>query len=141
MCAKIGPRWNSKRRDVSPGWPHSTIRLVPEHVGGHQVGRELDARERQLQRLGQRAHQQRLAQAGDAFQQHVPAREQRGGDRARDVGLPDHAAGDLDQQPVDVRAERGDGGGRHVVGCHAIGGRRHLCAFPVRPVRGRIRSK
>ena len=30
----------------------------------------------QLQRLAQRAHQQRLAEAGDAFKQAVPARQQ-----------------------------------------------------------------
>ena len=44
-------------------------------VAGHQVGRELDALERQVQRLGQRADQQRLGQARHAFQQGVAAGE------------------------------------------------------------------
>ena len=34
-----------------------------DDVGGHQVGRELDAVEVQVDRVGQGAHQQRLAQA------------------------------------------------------------------------------
>ena len=44
-------------------------------VAGHQVGRELDALERQVQRLGQRADQQRLGQAGHAHEQGVAAGE------------------------------------------------------------------
>ena len=45
-------------------------------VGRHQVGRELDAAERQVQRAGQRADQQRLGQTRHAFQQAVAAAEQ-----------------------------------------------------------------
>ena len=48
-----------------------------DDVGGHQVGRELDAAERAVERLGQRAHQRGLAQAGHAFEQRVAAGEQR----------------------------------------------------------------
>ena len=44
-------------------------------VAGHQVGRELNALERQVQRLGQRADEQRLGQAGHAFEQRVAAGE------------------------------------------------------------------
>ena len=46
-------------------------------VGGHQVGRELDALERQAQRAGQRAHQQCLGGAGQAGDQAVAAHQQR----------------------------------------------------------------
>ena len=46
-------------------------------VGRHQVGRELDAAERQVQRAGQRADHQRLGQARHAFQQAVAPAEQR----------------------------------------------------------------
>ena len=46
-------------------------------VGGHQVGRELDAAELQREGLGQRADQQRLGQARHADQQAVAAGEHR----------------------------------------------------------------
>ena len=45
------------------------------HVAGHQVGRELDALERQMQRLRERTDQQRLGQAGHAFEQGMAAGE------------------------------------------------------------------
>ena len=46
-------------------------------VRRHQVGRELNAAEGQVQRPRQRADHQRLGQPGHAFQQAVPAAEQR----------------------------------------------------------------
>ena len=48
-----------------------------DDVGRHQVGRELDARESQVERLGQGLHQQRLPQSRNAFQQHMPTGQQR----------------------------------------------------------------
>ena len=42
-----------------------------DHVGGHEVGRELDARELEAERLGERAHEHRLAEARHAFEQRV----------------------------------------------------------------------
>ena len=45
-------------------------------VGGHQVGRELDAMKRQVHRAGQRADHQCLGQPRHTFQQAVPAAEQ-----------------------------------------------------------------
>ena len=93
-----------------------------DDVGGHQVGRELDARERQVQRLGQRAHQQRLAQARArprAARGRPRAARRRPRPRCR---LPDHAAPDLGEQAVDVGAEGGDGRQpRTSSGGHAIG--------------------
>ena len=50
--------------------------LGAEDVAGHQVRRELHAAELQVQCLAQRAHQQRLAQAGHAFEQAVAAGQQ-----------------------------------------------------------------
>ena len=47
-----------------------------DQVGGHQVGRELDALKLELEGVGQRADQQRLAQAGHALEQHVAAGDQ-----------------------------------------------------------------
>ena len=46
-------------------------------VRRHQVGRELDPAERQVQRPSQRADHQRLGQPRHAFQQAVPAAEER----------------------------------------------------------------
>ena len=47
-------------------------------VGGHQVGRELDALELEIEDLGQRADDQRLGQAWHADQQAMAAGEDRG---------------------------------------------------------------
>ena len=44
-----------------------------EDVGRHEVGRELDARERERQRLGERPHEHRLAEPGHALEQRVAA--------------------------------------------------------------------
>jgi hypothetical protein len=44
-----------------------------DEVGGHEVGRELDAAEAAAQHLRERAHGQRLGQAGHALQEHVAA--------------------------------------------------------------------
>ena len=63
---------------------HDDVRA--EDVGRHQVGRELDAAEREVEHFAERAHQQGLAQPGHAFEQHVPAGEQRD-ERALDDGV------------------------------------------------------
>ena len=46
-------------------------------------------------RVGQRAHQQRLAQAGHAFEQHVAAGEQRGDHALDDRLVADDDLADL----------------------------------------------
>ncbi len=56
-------------------------------------------------------HQQRLAEARDPFDEHVTARQQRRGHGADDLGLADQPAADLGQQSIEVRPERGNGGG------------------------------
>ena len=70
-------------------------------VGGHQVGRELDAAELQRQRVGQRADHQRLGQPRHADQQAVPAGEH-GHQQLLDHLLlaDDHPAQLLGDQPV-----------------------------------------
>ena len=68
-------------RNRKSNWPSvgaSSIDVRADDVGGHQVGRELDAVEAAAEHVGQRADQQRLAQAGHAFEQDVAAGEQRG---------------------------------------------------------------
>ena len=71
-----------------------------EDVGGHQVGRELDAVEVEVERLGQGADQQGLAQARHAFQQAMPADEQAGQDAVDDVVV-------ADDDPADLLVDRG----------------------------------
>ena len=71
--AKIGPGWNSKNVAALRALLHD---VRADDVGRHQVGRELDARERQVQDVGERVHEARLADAGNAFEQHVAAGEQ-----------------------------------------------------------------
>ena len=78
-------------------------------VGRHQVGRELDAAEREIQRPGQRAHQQRLGQPGHAFQQAMPAAEQRDQHLLDHVVLADDHAGKLLLDLLERGAEPGDG--------------------------------
>ena len=58
-------------------------------VGGHQVGRELDALEAQIEDLRQRLDQQRLGQPGHAGDQAMAAAEQRHQHFIDDVVLPD----------------------------------------------------
>ena len=66
-----------------------------DDVGRHQVGRELDAVELQVEHLRQRPHQQRLAEAGHAFEQRVAADEQAGQHAVHDVGVADDHLADL----------------------------------------------
>jgi hypothetical protein len=40
-------------------------------VGGHQIGRELDAAEAEVHRIGERFDEERLRKAGHAFEQAV----------------------------------------------------------------------
>ncbi len=49
----------------------------PRDVRGHQVGSELDPFERTAQHAAERAHEERLAQAGHAFDQDVPLGQKR----------------------------------------------------------------
>ncbi len=64
-------------------------------VGGHQVGRELDALERDVENLRDRADHERLGQAGHADEQAVPAGEDGGEDLLDDLGLADDDAAEL----------------------------------------------
>ena len=73
MLAKIGPAEELELADA--GGLVLLEDLGAGDVRGHQVGRELDAVEGQVQRIGQRADHQRLGQAGHADQQAVAAGE------------------------------------------------------------------
>ena len=92
IWVKIGPCWNSKMRLALGRFHHH---VGAEDVGGHQVGGELDAREVEVERLGQGPHEQRLAQARHALQQAVPADEQAGQHAVDDFVVSDDHAADL----------------------------------------------
>ena len=49
------------------------VAVVASNVGGHQVGRELDAAEFAGEGLRQRAHEQGFTGARHAFEQHMAA--------------------------------------------------------------------
>ena len=100
--AKIGPGWNWKARSAALGCFEQDVGA--QDVGGHQVGRELDAAVLQLQRASDGAHQQGLAQARQAFEQDVAARQQRDGDAAHDQVLADDDARHLALERLDGRA-------------------------------------
>ena len=115
IWAKIGPGWKLKTRLPS--------RRLADDVGAddvrrHQVGRELDAVELQVEHLAERAHQQRLAQAGHAFEQGVAADEQAGQDAVDDVGVADDDLADLAVDPAVGLAELA---GRTLLASNSLG--------------------
>ena len=59
-------------------------------VGGHQVRRELDARELAAEHVRQRAHEQRLGDARHAFDQRVVPGEDHDEALVDDLILPDY---------------------------------------------------
>ncbi len=92
ICVKIGPRWNSKNR--LPSGVSMTM-FVPRMSAGIRSGVNWMREKSQVERLGQRAHQQRLAQARHAFQQAMPADEQAGQHAVDDLVVADDDAADL----------------------------------------------
>ena len=69
--------------------------LVPVMSAGIRSGVNWTRLNDQVERFADGAHQQRLAQAGDAFEQGVAARQQAGQDAAHDLGLADDDLADL----------------------------------------------
>ena len=111
--AKIGPLTKRKlRRPAGAVLQH----LRADDVGGHEVGRELDALGVEPQHLAQRLDQQRLGEAGHADQQRVAA-GQDGDERALDhllLAEDDRRGGFLDA--LDALAGRFDAADDGVVG-------------------------
>ena len=91
--AKTGPWMNWKR--ALAGALVLLEDLRAGDVGGHQVGRELDAVEAEVQDPGQAADQQGLGQAGHAHQQHVAAGEEGDQHLLDHLLLADDDLGDL----------------------------------------------
>ena len=71
------------------------VDLRAEHVGRQQIGRELNAMERRVDRLGERADGQRLRQTGHALEQNVSAGEKTDEQSVNHVFLTDDAPRDL----------------------------------------------
>ena len=88
-----------------------------DDVGGHQVGRELNARKLEVENLGERVHEAGLADARDALEQNMAAREQARDGQTDDLVVPDDPPADLArdaQEPIAELLDRLlDAGGRH----------------------------
>src|SRR5690606_15958837 len=76
------------------------------HVGRHEVRRELDAREGQVCRLGERLDEARLAKAGNAFDERMPARQRGDEQLLDDLVLPQDDAGYPRQDLAELLLER-----------------------------------
>ena len=73
------------------------------NVGGHQVRRELDAPERQAERLRDGAHHQRFGGAGQAGDQAMPADKERGKDLVEHLLLADDDLAHLGENAITDR--------------------------------------
>ena len=91
--AKIGPF--GELEEAAAGGVLFLEQLGAGDVARHQVGRELHAREREVERLRHGLHEQRLGEAGHADEQHVAAGEERGDEIVDGLLLADDAAADL----------------------------------------------
>ena len=70
-------------------------RSGPGYVGWHQIDRELNAREVEMERFGQGADDQGLTDSGYAFDQDVTPGEKSYQDLANRGAVPDHHFADL----------------------------------------------
>jgi hypothetical protein len=116
------------------------VRVLLDQVGtgdvrGHQVRRELDAREPEVEHLGDALDQQRLGEAGNARDDAIAAHEQRRQHQLHDVVL----AHDLLAQLVDDAVAAllqlvGEGGIAQALGCSGLIGHvlplLHQCVMP-----------
>ena len=100
--AKTGPELDLEVGLAGP------VDARPDEVGGHQVGRELDALEGAAEDVGEGLDGQRLGQAGDALEEDVAAGQEADEDPLEHPILADDDPSDLEQD--------GLGGGSRVVG-------------------------
>ena len=82
--------------------------ISSRNVSGHQIGRKLNTRKRQIEYASQRTHQPRFADARNAFKQHIAS-----GDHCDDrpfhyVLLSDDIASDLFKDVLTLLAELSD---------------------------------
>ena len=112
MFAKIGP---GREHHLPPAGRRILLDDVgARDVGRHQVRRELDAVELQVEHLRQRPDEQRLRQPGHADDQAVAADEQRQQHLIDDVLLPDDELAELGLDAACAR--RSSVGQRDVLG-------------------------
>ena len=100
MFAKIGPFFT---REL-PGRLVEDLRA--EHVGGKQVGRELNSLEGRVDRFGERANGQRLRESRHALEQHVSASQEADEQPLDHVFLPDDATPHLTHYALNERHVR-----------------------------------
>ena len=107
LCVLAGARLissaSSRCVNTGPRTMRISIGLRIEHrvagdVGGHHVRRELHASVAELQGLRHGAHQQRLAESGDTFDEHVAGRHQREHHFLDHARLPDDRLADAGAQ-------------------------------------------
>ena len=98
---KIGPRRSSNVPVCG------AVDARADDVGGHEVRRELDAPEAQVERARERLREERLGDARDPLEEHVAAGEERGEELVHGGLLPDHGLANLGLEA------RGGGGGWH----------------------------
>ena len=79
-----------------------------EDVAGHEVGRELHALEVELQDVAHGLHERGLAEAGQALQQDVPAREDAGEDEPVQLVAAEQDAVQFRERPREGVAGGGD---------------------------------
>ena len=81
---------------------------MPVRSAGQQVGRELDPPERQVKRLGERAHGPGLGEARNALDQHVAARQERNDQPFQERTLADNQLFHAFDEPYQTRPCRRD---------------------------------
>ncbi len=94
----MGEDGSALELELAPALGHFHDDVGAEDVGGHQVGRELDAVEGELEHFAERADQERLAQTGHAFEQDVAAGQDRGQSPFDDGVVADHDLADFGAQ-------------------------------------------
>ncbi len=115
LCLGRGPVDLIGEKDVGEDRAPLELEVLParlvldNHVGaydvaGHEVGRELYAREGQIETLGQGLDEESLAETGDAFEEHVSAGEEAGKHVVDHVVMADDDLADLAAE----RLESGD---------------------------------
>ena len=103
ICAKIGAAHEDEL--AAAGVLVLLDDLGAGDVRGHEVGRELDAAEAEVHRVGERFHQERLGQSGHALEQAVAARGHGDEDLLDHVIIADDSLGQFRAQGVVVADE------------------------------------
>ncbi len=118
VARTAGPSRN--RRSRAPVVRFSSMISVPGDVGRHQVGRELNATEGEIQRAGQRADHQRLGQSRHTFQQAMAAAEQADQQLFDHLVLSDNHLRQLAQDLLAGFTQFPDGGGFQVTAVRCV---------------------